>query len=501
MPTSPLPSNPSLKQVRNNAKTLRDLVRSGAVGAVDLVREHHPRLGDLAAGTPAADRFKLADAQLTLARHHGFASWPKLVRHVELVRRLSRSPHRQPVGGPLTDDAARADELLRLACLTYGADDAARPHQARELLAAHPHLARASLHTAAAVGHVEAAATLLQRAPAAADGQGGPFGWAPLLYLTYSRLDSPDPAHDPVEVARLLLAHGADPDAGYLWEGTYPFTALTGAFGRGEGLQPPHRHAMALARLLLDAGAEANDSQTVYNCGLGGLATDDTEVLDLLLAHGLGRGDGGPWHHRLAPHHPAPADLLQEALQHAAATGLTRRARLLVDHGADPDRPALHPGFDGRTPYETAVAHGNSEIADLLAEAGADTSTVDTVSRFVGACLAGDRSAVDAALATDPTLSAQARDRAPDLVARAAEAGRADAVRLAVEVGFDIDARHRTTALHEAALRGDLHLVRLLVTLGAEPTITDCEHGSTPAGWARWAGHTDVADHLAGLED
>jgi ankyrin repeat protein len=420
--------------------------------------------------------------------------------NVEQRQRLSRSPHRQPVGGPLTDDAARADELLRLACLTYGADDDARPRRARELLAAHPHLARASIHTAAAIGDVDAAAGLLDRNPTEANRQGGPFGWVPLLYLTYSRLDSPDPVHDTLEVARLLLAHGADPNAGYLWEGTYPFTALTGVFGRGEGLQPPHRQAMALARLLLDAGADANDSQAIYNCGLGELATDDTGVLELLLEHGLGGGDGGPWHRLLAPDHPAPADLVQEALQHAAASGLVRRTRLLLAHGADPDRPALHPCFEGRTPYESAVVHGNADIAALLADAGADTSTVDPVWRFVGACLAGDRPAADAAIAADPTLVAQAREQAPNLVARAVETGRADAVRLTVALGFDIDAGDRSTALHEAALRGDLDLVRLLVDLGADVTIKDCEHDSTPAGWANWAGYAEVAGYLTGLE-
>ena len=51
-----------------------------------------------------------------------------------------------------------------------------------------------------------------------------------------------------IEIARLLLAHGADPNAGYLWQGLpSPFTALTGVFGRGEGDQPPHPNRVALA--------------------------------------------------------------------------------------------------------------------------------------------------------------------------------------------------------------------------------------------------------------
>ena len=38
-------------------------------------------------------------------------------------------------------------------------------------------------------------------------------------------------------------------------------------FGSGEQGAPPHRDELALARLLLAAGAEANDSQTAYNRG------------------------------------------------------------------------------------------------------------------------------------------------------------------------------------------------------------------------------------------
>ena len=141
MPTDCLPDNPNLEQLKAHAKVLRDLVRAGVAGSVDLVREHHPRFADLAVGTAAATSFKLADAQLTMARHYDFASWAKLRQYVEEVNRLSRAPHRQPVGGTLADEATRADELLRQACLNYGADDPARWARADELLAEHPHLA------------------------------------------------------------------------------------------------------------------------------------------------------------------------------------------------------------------------------------------------------------------------------------------------------------------------------------------------------------------------
>src|SRR5262249_6755556 len=150
--------------------------------------------------------------------------------------------------------------------LTYGADDPARPEAARALLAEHPQLARHSIHTVASVGDAEAARALLAADPSQARREGGPFRWEPLLYAAYSRLDSPAAEHSARDVARLLLEHGADANAGYLWEGlTSPFTALTGAFGEGEGSPPRHRHECALARLLLEHGADPNDSQALYN--------------------------------------------------------------------------------------------------------------------------------------------------------------------------------------------------------------------------------------------
>jgi hypothetical protein len=496
VPVQPLPDNPDLERLRGIATTLRDLVRADVPEAIDLVREHHPRLGDLRPG-PATSSFKLADAQLTVARMYGFPSWPRLRRHVELVTMLSRAPHRQPVGEALVDDAGRADELLRLACLNYGNDSPDRWRAAARLLVEHPALARWSVHTAAATGDVAAAAMLLDTDPSAAGRQGGPFGWEPLLYLTYSRLVVDDGDHDHVAVARLLLEHGADPDAGYLWEGLpSPFTALTGVFGRGEQGAPPHHDELVLARLLLEAGAEANDSQTIYDRGLGDVPRDDTTYLALLLDFGLGRGDGGPWRRRLGAAHQAPEDLTAEALQHAAEAGLPARVRLLLDRGVDPNRRGGHPAFGGRTPYQGAVVHGNLEIAGWLADAGALTGGVGPLDRFVGAALGAHREQVDALLAEDPTLLDRALDERPDLVAHAADLRRTDAVRLLVAAGFDVNALAGSTALHRAAWAGDVELARTLVELGADPTIADTEHGGTPLGWALHGGQAAMAAYL-----
>ena len=130
--------------------------------------------------------------------------------------------------------------------------------------------------------------------------QGGPHRWEPILYLTYSRVAG----DGSVELARMLLDAGADPNAGFLWEGLpSPFTALTGALGRGEGDPPPHAQALPLARLLLEAGADANDAQAIYNHSW----TPGDDWLELLYEFGLGSGDGGVWRRRLGAALPTPA--------------------------------------------------------------------------------------------------------------------------------------------------------------------------------------------------
>ena len=457
MPTDSLPDKPNRERLAGHAKELRDLVRSGADGAIALVRDHHPRFGDLAAGSAEASRFKLADAQLTVARHYEFASWPKLRSHVETVNRLTRSPHESVTSGqPIVDaadDATLADELLRLGCLNYGNDHPTRWADAGKLLDAHPHVASFSIHTAAAVGDVRLVASFIARDRSAASVEGGPFRWVPLVYLTYSRIPA-RPGLDAVGAARMLFEAGADPNAGYLWDGLpSPFTALTGVFGRGEQGAPPHRDELTLARLLLDAGADANDSQTIYNRGSGDIARDDTEFLELLLDYGLGTGDGGPWHRLLGHTHQTPVEIAAEALQHAAEAGLVNRARLLLSRGVDPNRRATHPLYHGRTPYQCAVLHGNTAVAELLSRVGADTSGVDPGLAFVGACLAGDRNTVTLMLRTDPSLLDRARELHGDLIARAVTRAQRDAIGYLMKLGFDINARHRTTALHEAALR------------------------------------------------
>ena len=128
-----------------------------------------------------------------------------------------------------------AEQFLDLACLTYGNDSTVRIERAKQMLAAQPALAEVTAYTDAATANVGALRRLLAEDARRASAEGGPRNWPPLLYLCYSRLTEQLPEADAVAAARLLLEHGADPNAYFMWGGTYRFTALTGAMGEGEG--------------------------------------------------------------------------------------------------------------------------------------------------------------------------------------------------------------------------------------------------------------------------
>ena len=177
----------------------------------------------------------------------------------------------------------RALGFVECACLAYdGTDDHRKVRKATHILEQMPGLTSDSIHAAAAAADVVQVRRFLEERPGCAIEPGGPRDWVPLLYLTYSRV----PERDAVEVARLLLDADADPDSFVMLDGTYRFTAITGAIGEGEGgllRQPPHARARELVELLLDRGANPNDGQGLYNSQF----SPGDEWLELLLDRGL----------------------------------------------------------------------------------------------------------------------------------------------------------------------------------------------------------------------
>jgi ankyrin repeat protein len=325
---------------------------------------------------------------------------------------------------------------------------------------------------------------------------GGPFDWEPLLYVAYSRLVTGDPHHSHVAVARLLLEHGADPNAGYLWDGTYLFTALTGAFGYGEDApnQPPHPQSRELATLLLEAGADPNDDQTIYNRHF----RPDNDHLELLLQYGLGKARRGPWPARLGAHLTEPELLLEDALVFAADNdAYAERVALLLTHGVDPDgQGTRHPALRGRRPIERAREHGAQRNFELLRAAGARPPATDAVDDLLAACMRGDGATAERDIPRDASLADELRRRHPRALIDAAERGNLAGVEALARIGYDVNFRSGQTALHLAAYAGNREACELLVGLGADPAIRDTSFDAPASGWARHAHHEELADWL-----
>jgi hypothetical protein len=71
-----LPARPDLSQLKKQARSLHKALRAGSSEAFMRVAAQHPRVA--AAGAADSAKCRLSDAQLTIAREHGFASWPAL---------------------------------------------------------------------------------------------------------------------------------------------------------------------------------------------------------------------------------------------------------------------------------------------------------------------------------------------------------------------------------------------------------------------------------------
>jgi ankyrin repeat protein len=442
MATSVLPSRPDLEQYKKQARELLKSIQSGNAESVERLRHSAAHIDPRNA--------RLADAQLVIAREHGFASWPKFKLHVETAN---------------GDFAAKANAFVDAAIGN-------RLGAARQIVTEAPGVERANIYTASAYGDVETVRRFLDSAPALVNKPGGPRNRVPLLYACFSHFIR-DREAAILDTVRLLLDHGADPNATYV-DQSWSLPALYGACGV---LGNPR-----LAAILIDAGANVDDNESLYH---------STEFRDgactrLLLERGA-RVNG--------------TNALKHMLDHDDLDGL----RLLLDYGADPNEPnengetALHwalfrhralPFFellverganvdahrkDGLTTYRMASRLGRADVADFLRRAGADTTLTDE-DRRVMAAISGKGGGEK--VNDDELLG-------PVLVT-AAELG--DVVVLAnlLDLGVSPDSRgtHRATALHWAAWKGHPEAVRLLIERGATIEIEGADLGSTPLQWA-----------------
>ena len=456
-----LPARPSLDYLRHEARDLLRAAQAGDPAAAGRIR-----------AVSAAPT--LASAQLAVAREYGFASWARLKTAVEAR----------------TTDLARQAEMF---CEVSIRDWTDRPVR---MLAANPELAGYNFATAVILGDATRVRAEIARDPGLATRVDARTGWTALHAACASRWHRLDPARADglLAVARLLLDAGADPG------GHAP-----GRPGRGGGWTPL-RCAVAgaanppVVALLLERGAVPDDHD-LYLAEFGG---DDHESLRLLLGRagdvaGMAEQalaaplslndiegvrlllDAGADPRRYRDDDGEPASAAYQAVRHGCSAELLE---LLLAHGAEPGRP----GPDGRSPYTLARLQGRDDLADVLLRYGAADDTTDT-DRFLSALQHADQAAVQEQLTRDPGI----RDRLTDeqhaaALTRAAETGHAAALALMLDLGFPVNVHDGgndgATALHAAAYHGSADAVRLLLSRGADLEARDTTYDSPPLDWA-----------------
>jgi ankyrin repeat protein len=375
--------------------------------------------------------------------------------------------------------------------------------EAARLLAEIPPTARADIFVAAMTGEAAVVEEALQRDPAAAVRKGGPKNWDPLLYVSFSRFhqDGPERAQGIIRVARALLANGADSNTHYL-EYFYQENKLPALWAATSEANHP-----ALARVLLEAGANPNDCESVYHAA----EHNHREGLAVLLEFGANlSGPFQPWNNTplffILGHKPG----------NAAAARALQGARWLLEHGADPNAPSyeyegrpihlaaangwevelfewlLRHGADinirqkdGKTAYALAARHGHVHAVEWLRQHGAQTALTAS-DEFFAACSRGDEAAVKALLERIPGLVQSLPEKEKRPFATAATNDNAEAVRLMLLAGIPIDTRGECgeTALHFASWFGNIATVRILLAHGAPLEIKDTIYQATPLGWA-----------------
>lgn len=454
MPT--LPTHPSLENLRKQAKRLHKSALADDSAALAQVG---PYFGD-------PSKISLQQAQLVIARDYGFSSWVRLKRHVESG------------AGDAQTTEQRANRFLDLVCMHYGPDFNRGPaefEQAAALLGAHPEIAEHNLHAAAAAGHLAGVERLLAENPAGVDEKGGPFHWTPLMYAAYARL----PGTSTLAVGKALLASGADPNAHYMWGGTYRFAVLTGVFGEGEGgpvRQPPHPGMVPFARALLDAGANPNDSQGAYNrC----FSPDNTH-LELMLEYGLKDSDPSDWWLTEPDRKPEEHRTMHFQLIIALRRGFAERARLLIEHGVDLNTPDsnYYPTYTvGHMPYQVSLMRGLPEIAELIKAKGGRADPLSGVEQFQAACMVGD---IDQARALEGEHQGSHPEKDFEMLCEACGNNNLPAVETMIELGFDINIEGHRSPLHVAAYKGHLDVIQALIAAGADTALRDPVYNTPP---------------------
>ena len=466
-----LPERANIAHLKKQAKDLLRLYRGGDPDAI--VRfGRAPFAANLSPDEIVARAFRLHDAQSCVAREYGFLSWADLASHVE-ARSLA-------VGD-------RATRLAGWLALLYGGDvtgsfNLARPQVAMRLLLEAPDIVDDDPYAACAAGNEAVLRQAVVDDPEWVNRPGGPLQLPPLVAVTHSRLlQVPEFRGRLLQSARYLLRAGANPNqaignrfppaslAGP--DENNPLSALYGAAGVNRDPE--------LTGMLLDAGADPNDGESLYhsvenpectrllllrgahvsgtNALRRSLDMEDPTALELLLAHG---GDANE-----PASGPPTSDWGAPLLRAIALRRSPRHIQALLAAGADPS--ARTPSGIGA--FKLASQVGMPEVAELLRAAGA-AEPLSLDEAFVAACARGDATEARRIQELRPDLPGSLPDARLRLLPDTVAWGSGTAARVMVELGWPIAVQGgdwKASALNLAVLRGDASLVEFLLAHGA----------------------------------
>ncbi len=442
-----LPESPNLEHLKKQAKDLQRACESGDAAALTRVAAVLPK--------GRAGRVRLHDAQWTVAREYGFASWTEMRSFVEwsAVERANR------------------EQAMRLwfSYVYGGGNDAARPKLATRLLDRGAVRPGGDVWMACAMGDEAELRRAIEENPAWVKERGGPFGMTPLIALTHSGLLR-DARYAPAmeRCAALLLNAGADVNETWI-DATFPDSplgALYGAAGKN--------HAPGMTRLLLERGADPNDNESLYHS----VESADLSCTKLLLESGV-RVDG------------------TNALCRALDFDRIEAVRLLLEHGGDPNHPGyqilpvfhgirrgrsaaffklmLEHGLNlhvthqhGMSPSRFAALFGLPEVAALLRVEGEEPLSKEE--SFLAACTSANRAEATRLLKEMPGIFGTLTEAQLRLLPDKASQGELAAVKVMVEMGWPVAARGgdwNASALNLAVFRGDAEMTAYLLDHGA----------------------------------
>jgi ankyrin repeat protein len=411
MPTRDLPARPNLEQYKKQAK-------------------------DLLKGWKSADpktKQKLADAQHAIAREHGFDTWKMFT---ERIAHLTGAAEKAAIWKSAEDavvagDAKTLERLLRehekmlrherpqsswLGGLTpdYSKGDA-RAIIARE------HYFESWDQFAAFQKHLHEASSPVAR---------------------FERTVDAIVAGDAGTLADLLRQHPDLIRARSVRKHHSTLLHYVGANGIESWRQRTPKNAVAIARMLLDAGAEIDAEADMYGPGCTTLGLTATSI------------------------HPKNAGVLRPLID------------LLLERGARIEAPGAGNTY---ALVNGCLANGRAEAAEHLAAKGAPLN-------LEGAAGVGRLDLVRSFFNANGTLTPMATvAQMHDGFNWACEYGRTDVVEYLLDHGVDVNAltgRHKQIGLHWAAYGAHLDIVKALLKRAPKLDARDAAFGATPLGWA-----------------